>query len=466
MAGSSILVGLFLLNISIVQGQNWFPLNQGFESGSIESVYDIEIGPIDQKIYVCGDIFASGDGAPVMGVSRWDSQQGQWSTDYSDSFGYVRDIGFYNGILYANGPLTMQSIDQQGNFHYWDSTNWIFDSLGPSSGVFGSRVIDNLFYIVGGFDEVGGEPTYGIAIYNGETFTPFFGEFADDYHFIEDVIEFQDEIYVIGQSLSGFPDYEWRGMAKLGDDVLEVAHEDFTGNFFQMWPHCLEVYDGELYIGGWFHEGQGFAGNGIVRYDGEEMNDVGGGVNFQVYDMKVYENELYVVGQFGRIGEESIWDNFTAGEHCSGVAKWDGNTWTCLLQQETDFNSFRTLEVFNDTLYVGGPFSSVLGDTLMSMIAALPLDTGTGFSEDVAQLAGLTLYPNPSHGELSLDFGQLLNSDAEIEIYNAIGQQLLAIQLTPGQQTYVLDTPYAAGLYYLQLQLDGERVSKKFIVRD
>ncbi len=412
-----LIIGLLLLAATMAKGQEWFPLDQGLAASAVSEVRKIIVGP-DQQIYVGGVFFHSGRGDTVRGISRWDRSEEIWTSEYSSGSAYVWDFGFFEDDMYACAKMTPESSITDEVFHYWMDSSWILDPSGPHDMVFNSRVIGGELYILGGFEQVGENPSYGIAIYDGETFAPFFGSYSGEFHRLEDVAEFQSELYVTGQNMTGAPLYEWRGLAKLGEDELEVAHEDFTGNFFQMWPHCLEVYDGELYIGGWFHEGQGFAGSGIVRFDGEEMHDVGGGVNLPVSDMKVYNGELYVVGAFGRIGEESIWENLSAGEHCSGVAKWDGELWTCLLQENTDAGRIRTLEIYNDTLYVGGAFPDLLGDTLMSMIAALPLDTSTGFLEDVAQLAGLTLYPNPSQGEISLDFGQLLSQEAEIEIFN------------------------------------------------
>lgn len=61
---------------------------------------------------------------------------------------------------------------------------------------------------------------------------------------------------------------------------------------------ALAVFQNELYIGGWFLQQDGHAGNFIMKYDGQQFTSVGGGVNERVTALKVYNGELYVGGYF------------------------------------------------------------------------------------------------------------------------------------------------------------------------
>jgi hypothetical protein len=89
---------------------------------------------------------------------------------------------------------------------------------------------------------------------------------------------------------------------------------------------ALAIYDGDLIAGGSFdYTGSGPASN-IARWDGSAWHPLGSGVHDSipdgttaaVWDMVVWEGDLYVVGDFTHAG----------GVEVSYVARWDGSTWS------------------------------------------------------------------------------------------------------------------------------------------
>src|SRR3989344_292288 len=83
------------------------------------------------------------------------------------------------------------------------------------------------------------------------------------------------------------------------------------------------VYNGELYVGGFFNIAGGIPVNDIARWNGANWNSVGSGVSSLgsplsfVYSLSVYNGELYTGGDFDTAG----------GISANNIAKWDGITW-------------------------------------------------------------------------------------------------------------------------------------------
>lgn len=448
---------LLLSTLSI--SQDWIPMDRGIAPNSDDGVTDLKIDPSNNTLFASGVFFKSFLGDTLWGIAKWDSHLSKWENLSSTGSPYARDISFYLGHLVSFAGHTQESRDDLQVFHTWIDDSWSYDPMGPNQSVFGSRIIDGELYIVGGFTTVAGVETFGIAIYDGKTFKPFFGKFSQNFHVIEDVIKFNDEIYITGQTLSGFPDYPWTGLAVLGDDQLNVAHTQFTGNFFQMWPHCLEVFQDELYIGGLLHEDQGFSGNGLVRFNGNDMRDVSGGVNASITDMKVYENELYVVGSFTRIGANVKWNSSQYGEECFGVAKWDGRKWTCLNTEPVNIGIIKCLEIFRDTLYVGGNFHNIGGNENLSLVARKKINP----NRSISNLGQINLFPNPTTGQINFEFLQSLTTIADIEIFNSLGQSIHSSIFLPWSKHYSIDFNYPAGAYFVTVTVGAEGITKKLI---
>lgn len=97
----------------------------------------------------------------------------------------------------------------------------------------------------------------------------------------------------------------------------------------------LVVYDGDLYVGGYFSRlGPGHPGtayldnvNGIVKWDGTTWSVVGDGFENEydsvrnpgyITSMCVHDGELYVAGEFNRSGSLEL----------NNIAKWDGTEWS------------------------------------------------------------------------------------------------------------------------------------------
>lgn len=128
---------------------------------------------------------------------------------------------------------------------------------------------------------------------------------------------------------------------------------------------CMEIYNGELYIGGGFSAVQGVVAKNIAKWDGINWSPVNGSSaeTSAPISMKVFNSELYVI--YG--------NNFVVPQ------KWDGSNWSNVdsLQLNTTTNtSNNDLAVFNGLIYYGnGSFDGTNATTLV------PYINGTGWAD-------------------------------------------------------------------------------------
>ncbi len=117
-----------------------------------------------------------------------------------------------------------------------------------------------------------------------------------------------------------------------------------NGNVF-----ALRAYNGALYAGGNFTTANGNVDcGGLARWTGSVWQAVGGHFLGIVNALEVYNNELIIVGQYPGIASSP------------NVAKYNGTSYSTLGTGGTDSPVY-SLGVFNNTLYVGGNFGHAGG---------------------------------------------------------------------------------------------------------
>ena len=82
---------------------------------------------------------------------------------------------------------------------------------------------------------------------------------------------------------------------------LEYFHQIAQMNG-QVNRHAMQMYHGDLYIGGMFTQVDGIPAKHLAKWDGEQWSEPGGGVSNSIESMYVYKDELYVGGYFTQVG--------------------------------------------------------------------------------------------------------------------------------------------------------------------
>jgi hypothetical protein len=87
--------------------------------------------------------------------------------------------------------------------------------------------------------------------------------------------------------------------------------------------------------------------------------------------------------------------------------------------------------------------------------------------EEISGLEQFELYPNPAQDIIHLSIAFDQNRDFTINIMNSLGQNILDITSTSGNQfNDAIDiSELKSGFYYLNLEVDGYRMTKKIIVK-
>jgi hypothetical protein len=123
---------------------------------------------------------------------------------------------------------------------------------------------------------------------------------------------------------------------------------------------CVEEYNGEIYVGGYFSKIGGKELKSIAKWDGYQWTSVGingftyfGGVAW-IKDLVVYDGKLFAGGIFDLID----------GHYTYGIAMWDGEIWKDVLggigpSFSGGHPSVNALMIHDGLLVVGGNFVSV-----------------------------------------------------------------------------------------------------------
>ncbi len=118
-----------------------------------------------------------------------------------------------------------------------------------------------------------------------------------------------------------------------------------------------------LYLGGDFQQINNINTKGIIKYNGIKFDSLGAGLDPQwkgmftpskPVAMKMFQNKLYVGGQFTKAGKY----------HSDNIARWNGTDWDTLNFRMKAGNGSGTVEYldsYNNELYVAGGFDSIGG---------------------------------------------------------------------------------------------------------
>ncbi|MCX6270639.1 MAG: T9SS type A sorting domain-containing protein [Bacteroidetes bacterium] len=139
-----------------------------------------------------------------------------------------------------------------------------------------------------------------------------------------------------------------------------------TGTNARVYDLC--VFNGELYVAGEFTLAGNLNANFIAKWNGTSWSSVGNGITggcsgCGIYSLLVYNGELYAAGSIPDI-----------------VDKWNGSNWVSItggILGAPVCNDASCLKIYNGDLYIGGSFNVIIGGDTCSNVVRY---NGTGFS--------------------------------------------------------------------------------------
>lgn len=426
---------LIFLSFHLITGaQNWAPVSkqkfahsQGLEFVLQDSIHS-EIIVTDRYMYQVGNL-------PVRGVARWngfkwDSLAGGINThdknlnpNYPGAQAYCGTA--YNGKFLVGGNFySMGGINATG-LALWDGVKW--DSLPKKAFRFGKPLLVNALYrkgtdiyIGGGFDTIAGQKCSSLGKWDGTNFIPFILPVSADPN-IEDIIEFQNEIYISGNFDGGSSSNPYNRILKFNGSSWITVGGGINGGIGEV--RTMKIYNNELYVGGLFLKSAGNAGENVMKWDGSQWHDVGfDGGNFgTVRRLVVHNNKLWAFGNYATAGSMAAF----------GVAVYDGTKWCAL--QDTINGFAEDAVIFKDTIFVVGNFLKAGNDTNCNFIAKIR-DENTyrqckivGIKENPSLIESVSIFPNPVLNILHIESEQYFEAGTEIEITNTLGQTVLKL---------------------------------------
>lgn len=216
------------------------------------------------------------------------------------------------------------------------------------------EVIGNELYVGGAFTQVGSTTSYGIAVWDGSSYTKFNSRpwFPAPGNQIEGFAELGGNVITYGSFNYGGsnPAYiaQYDG-TKITDSTLSLNATTF----------CSYQKGTETYFGGAFSTNFGWPHDLIMAWTGSSYNSVGNGLGIVGYvlDLEEFQNEIYAVGTFSRSSPSNV-DDF---------AKFNGTSWSTVVGPSGGF--CRTMKTGNSNLFVGGSFTQI-GTVLATGVAA------------------------------------------------------------------------------------------------
>jgi hypothetical protein len=408
------------------------------------------------------------DGQDIHGIGQQASHCGEPACGPATLRRFRDKMYVLSNINSIGGVVTNAMAGWDGS--HWSPVSGLYNhSLsGDTTGfAFGGFVENDSSMLVSGiFLKAGQDTCYSLARWNGTTwkgirFFPFWG---GDPMFLHHVIVYKGQIYVAGNLVT----------ETNGETLVRIARYDEAtgwhavgagvgGSFSSIYD--MKIFRDELYICGNFTKGGLTIGQNIMRWNGTEWQEVGGGLcgSSTVTCMHVYKDKLYIGGLFGCIGTDGIPAN--------SLAVWDGDTWCTVGDNQVFDNKIADIVFYKDTLYVGGGFTKIGGETMRFFVKYMGDATGsvcTTSSTGSPQSSSVSvqLSPIPSNSTVTASFGSTRYE--HWQLHRCTDGRLVASSQIPGADTLQIDvSQLPPGIYVLSVQLDTGRqwVGKVVVAR-
>ena len=352
----------------------------------------------------------------------------------------------YDSTIYVGGFYGLHRL-----------VNGQWDSIAFNSGFkVNDLLIEDSNLIVGGyFVDIGNQMNYGLARYDGITFYDYHG-FPDEvpnWAEVGALVKFENELVVGGNIDTSITKeiLSWDGSnwLKFGGGIPGIGEE---------WVSDMAVYHGELFVAGRFRKSWGSQGDNILKWSNGQWTEVGEGIQGVQEDvLKVYHGKLWVGGKFTKAGLVD----------CSNIAVWDGLQW-CTPPGDLK-QGISALEVYNDTLYVGGGFDMIDGDTTKRYLvkfnsdSPMKCDSTVGISESLGS-EKILIYPNPSSGQFSIEFNS--NLDGMIQIYDLLSTEIIRAEINGrSKMSFDLNTVLSNGFYQAKIITSKGSTTRRLLIR-
>jgi hypothetical protein len=420
----------FLLINQTILGAGWTSLGYGFN----QYTQTIFVDSSDSKIYVSG-AFTQADSIRAIGIAVWNGSH--WDS-LGQGMTYLQNnlaIAKFQNYIYSDGRFQSGSVDNFGG--KFINNNWDSLGLGVNSSIHQFKEINGELWVSGAFTEVDGNSCNILAKWNGLNWNCIYLPY---WNMIDDFL-FYNNLLVIG---GNFFDSSNNGVDLAFYDGFNFGIFDHPIYGGLSVIHSLVIFQGDLYAAGYFTQLDGNEGNFIMRWDGNQWHDVGGGTDNEIWCMTIFNNELYVGGFF----------NYAGGINTGNLAKWDGSQWSRATPSIIT-TGILDVQFFNNEVYIAGGFTeidSIKVNYIAKYSGLLAIDDNL-FNKEI------NIYPNPTNDFINIHG---LLEPYEVIISDVIGKVIYSSKKLNANMA--IDISYLKnGLYILNIKTQHGYIIRKIL---
>ncbi|WP_372949689.1 T9SS type A sorting domain-containing protein, partial [Mariniphaga sp.] len=141
-----------------------------------------------------------------------------------------------------------------------------------------------------------------------------------------------------------------------------------------------------------------------------------------------------------------------------GVTIWDGN----ILLFSSNWNGVETIEQLLD----GGNLKVQSGTDVGSSSQSKNNKSALLHSPESFKSIDIKVYPNPSRGPVTLDFGSTGIQNAEVVVISLTGAEVFRKEYKMTTKVQLDMSDYISGLYTIRMNLDGNHFTRKLILKN
>ncbi|MCX6273630.1 MAG: T9SS type A sorting domain-containing protein [Bacteroidetes bacterium] len=442
------LVFILTFCFSTVNAQHW----QDFSSPSVIGPYSLYYDSLADTLY-CGGRFINHQLDTVWEVAFWSGVV--WETICDSDLGYPPlAIVKYNSSIYIGGDFPNSGGGSNYSVLRFNGQSWDSIPGAPVGNVMTLELFQNNLYLGGSFYSSQDPTVSNVQYFDGTSWFSMFTSGLWHVASVQKLKEWDGSLYVAGSwALDSLGDYIMRWTGTGWDSLL---HGITPSGDIGAGVNALESYNGKLFVGGSFYPFNAIDRN-IQAWNGSDWEAVGGGSENVIYDLTVFENNLYAVGSFFHVGHDNI--------PAMHIARWDGAKW-CGLGSTINASCGRILSYKGDLIVVGA-FSVIDGNffnKIAAWIGGNYADTCSAVGIIEPNETSFLIFPNPARTHLLISFSLPLNEESEIIIKDISGRELKREHLRNQTALKQIDiSEFASGIYFLTLQSEHRIFANKFI---
>jgi len=333
-------------------GTSFSQLGSG-ASGSPVSVKALAM--VGTNVYAGGD-FSSIGGVAASNIAKWNGSG--WSALGTGTNNTVNSIlAESSSSIYAGGAFSTAGGLTRNFVAQWNGSSWLDVGGGVNSPV---SVIAGSFIYVGGTFRIAG--TIGAsyaARWNStssswENVGPATANGIEKNGSVNAIAVDGSNVYVGGtfeavgklavNNIAKWNGSSWSALPPTGENGVKGGG-----------VNAIAVLGSNVYVGGAFTSAGGLSAQRIARFDGSLWSSLHPGLNGTVYAIGIKDATLlYAGGSFTKTNDEATTLNYIAG--------WNGSIWSAV-GTGTDISggtstSVNAIAVYNDNVFVGGDFTS------------------------------------------------------------------------------------------------------------